>query len=76
MKASREVDAVLLELAQVSKDRAVAVRQLEADLTYDGRARKGAEGAHRDSGANAIGPGETGEGAPWCGRPQRWYTRP
>ena len=47
MKASREVDAVLLELAQVSKDRALAVRQLEADLTYDGRARKGAEGAHR-----------------------------
>jgi len=40
-KASREVDTVLLELAQVSKDRAQAVRQLEADLsTMEGREKE------------------------------------
>ena len=40
-KASREVDAVLLELAQVSKDRAEAVIQLEADLnTMEGREKE------------------------------------
>jgi len=40
-KASREVDGVLLELAQVSKDRAEAVRQLEADLTtMEGREKE------------------------------------
>jgi peptidoglycan hydrolase CwlO-like protein len=40
-KASREVDTVLLEVAQVSKDRAEAVRQLEADLaTMEGREKE------------------------------------
>jgi peptidoglycan hydrolase CwlO-like protein len=40
-KASREVDTVLVELAQVSKDRAEAVRQLEADLsTMEGREKE------------------------------------
>lgn len=40
-KASREVDAVLVELAQVAKDRARAVQQLEADLTtMEGREKE------------------------------------
>ncbi|MGA8158054.1 MAG: hypothetical protein WB822_18010 [Rhodoplanes sp.] len=42
-KASREVDAVLIELARVSKDRAQAVQQLEADLAIlEGREHQGA----------------------------------
>jgi hypothetical protein len=40
-KASRDVDAVLLELAQVAKDRAGAVKQLETDLTVmEGREKE------------------------------------
>lgn len=40
-KASREVDAVLAELAQVAKDRAQAVEQLETDLAnMSGRERE------------------------------------
>jgi uncharacterized protein YhaN len=40
-KASREVDAVLLELAEVAKDRAAAVQQLETDLaTMEGREKE------------------------------------
>jgi DNA repair exonuclease SbcCD ATPase subunit len=40
-KASREVDAVLVELAGVAKDRAEAVQQLEADLaTMEGREKE------------------------------------
>jgi uncharacterized protein YhaN len=40
-KASREVDAVLVELAGVAKDRAQAVHQLETDLaTMEGREKQ------------------------------------
>lgn len=40
-RASREVDAVLVELARVAKDRARAVRQLETDLaTMEGREKE------------------------------------
>jgi septal ring factor EnvC (AmiA/AmiB activator) len=40
-KASREVDAVLSELAQVAKERADAVKQLETDLTaMEGREKE------------------------------------
>jgi len=40
-RASREVDAVLVELAPVAKDRAQAVQQLEADLaTMEGREKE------------------------------------
>lgn len=40
-KASREVDAVLVELARVSQDRAKAVQQLETDLaTMEGREKE------------------------------------
>ncbi|MDF0665307.1 MAG: hypothetical protein P0119_04435 [Nitrospira sp.] len=40
-KASREVDAVLAELAQVAKDRAQAAQQLETDLaTMSGREKE------------------------------------
>ncbi|MBZ5558984.1 MAG: hypothetical protein LAO77_17055 [Acidobacteriia bacterium] len=40
-KASREVDAVLLELAQVAKDRAEAVKQIESDVTaMEGREKE------------------------------------
>ena len=46
-KASREVDAVLLEMAQVSKDRAEAVEQLEAELnTMAGREKELKERIH------------------------------
>jgi hypothetical protein len=41
LKASREVDAVLVELARVAQDRAKAVQQLEADLaTMEGREKE------------------------------------
>lgn len=40
-KASREVDAVLVELARVAKDRAQAVQQLETDLAMmEGREKE------------------------------------
>lgn len=40
-KASREVDAVLVELARVAKDRAQAVQQLESDLAkMEGREKE------------------------------------
>jgi chromosome segregation ATPase len=40
-KASREVDAVLVELARVAKDRARTVQQLETDLTdMEGREKE------------------------------------
>ncbi len=40
-KASREVDAVLVELARVARDRAKAVQQLETDLaTMEGREKE------------------------------------
>src|SRR5262245_44128236 len=40
-RASREVDAVLVELARVAKDRARAVQHLEADLaTMEGREKE------------------------------------
>jgi predicted nuclease with TOPRIM domain len=40
-RASREVDAVLTELAQVAKERANAVQQLETDLvTMEGREKE------------------------------------
>ena len=40
-KASREVDAVLLELAKVAKDRAEAVKQIESELAaMEGREKE------------------------------------
>src|SRR5438067_2174644 len=40
-KASREVDAVLVELSRVAKDRAQAVQRLEVDLaTMEGREKE------------------------------------